>query len=829
MKTIYLLACLSLVNSVLIAQPKGPPGGRPPIELADNTGAFMGRVLDAQTGEAILLANVLVYTTGTDELISGNTTNERGLFIVKGLPYGEYDIEVSFLGYETQRREQLRVSADARMVRTGKFGLTSASADLEQVEVTAERAAVQFGLDRRVFNVEKDVASSGGTAEDLLRNIPSVTVDLDGNISLRGSQNVRILINGKPSTLAGLDRQGFLQQLAAANIQSIEVLTNPGAKYDPEGMGGIINIITKQQNRQGFNVLGSINIGTNNKYNANAGFNYRVGKFNWQANYSFNDDERWFRGQRYRGTETADTTWYLYQDINGDRFRQSHRLRLGLEYFLSSRASLELKGNRGWEDGNDRSSRDNSFFSINQTPLFDSFRGEIGTETEEDWEVNLDYRQRFREEGRLLDISVQYSEEAENEEERFEEIFTLPGPDGERLDIDQQRNPQPQRDDFWLAQVNYEQPLGEAFKLEAGSRVTLRGLYSDNEFYDYNPNTDEFELVTSLSNEFEYQEDVFAGYGTLSNKSERWEWQLGIRAEQTMTEARLLEPVLDAFPNDYFSLFPSAFLTHKIDDNTSVQANYSRRINRPRFRALNPFVDQSDPLNPRGGNPFLLPEFINSYELTYLRSSDIGSLSIGGYLRQINDMITRVIQPDPATGVNLRTFANLNSGRNYGLEVIGTLRPSKKMRLVLSGNAFRTELEGNNAESDLNAAGYQFSGRLQANYTLGKDLGAQLTGFYRSPGIRPQGEMRALYSMDIGLRKPVLKGKGNITFRVTDIFNTRRWRFFNESLGISDDAEFQRESRIAYLGFNYSLRQDKSSRRRDRGNRGMNGGGDVDF
>lgn len=832
--TIWTIA-LSLLPFFLAAQPPGggrPGGGRPGggagprLELADGTGALMGRVADEQTEEAILLANVLVYEAGTEELLTGTTTNERGMFVVKDLPYGNYDVEVSYLGYEDFKQEGIELSAEKRMGRIGQIFMGAGANNLDEIEVTAERAAVEFGLDRKVFNVEQDVASSGGTAEDLLRNIPSVTVDLDGNISLRGSSNVRILINGKPSALTGLDRQGFLQQLAAGTIESIEVLTNPSAKYDPEGMGGIINIIMKQQNKQGFNVQTSINVGTNDKYNGNVNLNYRVGKFNIQSGYSYNNDSRWFRGELYRTTMTTDTSWIQDQQVDGDRTRLSHTFRGGVEYFVASRASISLRGNYSDRSRENISARDNNFLMINEDPLYSSLRREVGDETSTSWELNLDYRQRFREKGRELTMSAQHSEQEELENENFfEDIYAA---DGTFLEMDRQLNPQPQENDVWLFQADYTHPLNENTTMEAGSRVTLRGISIDNQLFDFDPVVDDFVFLDEFSNFFSYQEDVYAAYGILKgNFADKWKWQAGLRAEQTNTTAELIEPTKEVFPNEYFSLFPSAFLTYEINEQTGVQFNFSRRINRPRFRALNPFIDFGDPLNPRGGNPFLLPEYINSYEVNYLRSSEKGSITFGAYLREITDMITRISNPDPVTGVNLRTYANLNSGRNYGIEVIGTLRPFDKMQLVLSGNGYRSEVDGNNLESDLNAEGYQISARMQASYTLFKDLGVQLTGFYRSPGVRPQGEMRGFGSVDLGFRKPVLNGKGTITLRASDLFKTRKFSFLTMVEGITSDATYQRESRIVYLGFSYSLRQDK--RQRNRGNREGGDMDDVDF
>ncbi|MEZ4984470.1 MAG: TonB-dependent receptor [Saprospiraceae bacterium] len=807
------------------AQP--PAGSRADIALAEGKGGLMGVVLDQQTEEPILLANVLVFEEGTQQLLTGTTTDERGFFRITDIAYGKYDIAVSYLGYDDWVKTGIALTDEERLARIGRVMLSSGSNTLAEIEVTAERAAIEFGLDRKVFNVERDIASSGGTAEDLLRNIPSVTVDLDGNISLRGSSNVRILINGKPSALTGMNRQGLLQQIAAGTIERIEVLTNPSAKYDPEGMGGIINIITKQQNKQGFNLQTSVNVGTNDKYNGNLNLNYRVGKFNLQGGYSYNYDNRFFRGERLRTTETVDTFWRLDQFSDGDRLRKSHTLQAGVEYFVSPRANLTLSGRISDQEGGGFSVRSNRFLDRENILFLSSERTEDEVSFDDSWEVNVDYRQRFRQEGRELTVSAQHTISDEEEEENYVEDFFYPGQ--VFFDTDRQINPALEDNDVWIFQTDYVHPVNDKVTLETGSRVTLRGIAIDSRLLDYNPATDDFEFIDSLSNLFDYQEDVYAVYGILKGSTGKWGWQLGARAEQTNTTSRLLAPRQETFENDYFSVFPSAFLTYKLNDLAGIQVNVSRRINRPNFRSLNPFIDQSDPLNPRTGNPFLRPEFINSYELNYLWSKEKGSLTIGAYFREISDMITRIIQPDETGTVNLRTVANLNSGRNYGLEAIVSLRPVEKLQIVLNGNAYRSEIDGNNLETDLNASGYQFSGRLQGNYTLGKDWGIQMTGFYRSRGVQAQGDMRPMYSIDMGIRKPILKDKASITLRATDIFNTRRFGFVSTSGGIIDDATFQRESRIVFLGFNYSLRQDKR-KGRDKNDRREGGGmDDMDF
>ncbi|WP_020567987.1 outer membrane beta-barrel family protein [Neolewinella persica] len=795
---------LLFLSSSIFAQ-KGPTPGK-----------VAGTLIDAETEEPIGFANVVVYTI-TDSLVTGTTTDIDGSFSFDNLPLGDYRLEMSFLGYGTENRG-VELNEMERFFSLGDVFLGSGGQELEEVVVTAERAVMELGLDRKVFNVEKSVAAAGGSAEDLLRQLPSISVDLEGNISLRGSGNVRFLINGRPSGLVGSDPATYLKSLSASNIERIEVITNPGAAYDPEGTAGLINIVLKNKREDGFNASINLNAGTNNKFDGSLDLNWRKGKFNSFAGISGRHDERFFVGFRDQSGIISDSSFTRRFNFDGDRIRKSTTYKLGTEYSLSKRGVLGIQGNYQSEAGRSGNDRITNFFNSAGELERVSTRLETEPSDESNYEVQANYTTTFKKEGRKLSAQVQFSENDEFEQENYDETIT----DGNSVLLENllQQSPSIENRNQWIGQLDYEQNFGE-FKFETGWRSTLQELTTDSEFATFDGNT--FVRNDQQSNIFRYQEDVHAVYGTIGGKVKDFTFSAGLRVEQAYTTSQLIEPDPETFENDYFKVYPSVFLGYALNENSTLQLSYSRRINRPRAGALNPFVDRGDPFNLRSGNPFLLPELINSFEFNLQQRHGLGTLTAGLYFRQLNDIISRISETQQG-GVTLSTRGNLDRGRNYGIELINTLRFGKKFELTASANGYRSEIIGRADDQSVDANGYLFSGNIQGGYKLPADIQAQFTYFYRSPGVRPQGRIGTIQSFDIGFRKEILDKKAAITLRVTDIFNTRKYRFDTELSNLTTISQFQRESRIAYIGFQYSLQQLKPQR--DRGGRGDGGGGD---
>ncbi len=783
------------------------------------TGTVSGDLVDESTGDPLGFANVAIYNEA-DSLVAGATTDLDGRYEIVNLPYGNYRMELSFLGYGTSN-QAIALSAGSPALSYPGLRLGEGGQNLDEVVVTADRAVMELGLDRKIFNVEKSIAAAGGSAEDLLRQIPSIVVDLEGNVSLRGSGNVRFLVNGRPSGLTGTNTQTFLQSLTASNIERVEVITNPGAAYDPDGTGGLINIVLKNKREDGFNAGVTLNAGSGNKFDGNVDLNWRQGKFNTTAGVSGRYDERFFRGYRDQTATLADTSFSRYFTFDGTRQRQSQALKLGTEYFLSQRGSVSLSGNYQWDQGNSYNLRTTEFYNSADELARTSYRNEDEPEEGSDYEVRADYRTTFAKEGRQLSAALQMSNSQETEDHLlYEQVFVNETP----FSTARQTNPSNSGRRQYLGQLDYEQQMGE-FKFTTGWRSTLQQLDNESVFNVFDNASENYSRVDSNSNRFLYQEDVHAVYATLGGKVNKFVFSAGLRAEQAYTTSELTAPTEENFTNDYFKVYPSVFLGYEVSENGTIQASYSRRVNRPSSRDLNPFVDRGDPLNLRTGNPFLLPELINSFELNLQQRFDKGTFTGGFYYRQLSDLITRVTET-LSGGVSLATQANLDSGRDLGVEIITTYRPTEKLDLTASANAYRTVVDGTLAEGAVAANGYLFAGRLQGSYELPWSVASQFTWFYRSPGVTPQGRMGTMTSFDLGFRKPILKDLGAVTLRVTDLFNQRKFSYVTEVSGLYTSSQFQRESRIVYVGFQYSLRPRKDRPRREQGGGDREGGGD---
>jgi outer membrane receptor protein involved in Fe transport len=631
------------------------------------------------------------------------------------------------------------------------------------------------------------------------------------------------LINGKPSALT--QQEGFLQTLTASNIERIEVLTNPGAQFDPEGTAGLVNIVLKQKREDGFNATVNLNGGTGNKFDGSVDLNWRKGRFNSTLGVNGRYDERYFRGFREQSATFADTSYSRYFTFDGLRQRQRQGFNLGTEYELSKRASLALSGSYRWGEGESTNLRTTDFFNDAGELERTSFRNEAEPQSDNNYEVRMDYQTTFAKPGRSLSASLQVSESSRQEVENYEEfIFSASGLD---LGSNRQNSPTDNGRKQYLGQIDYAQQIGEDFKLEAGWRSTLQRLDNVSDFNVFDEDLGSFYKVDSNSNRFLYDEDVHAVYATFGGRVDKITFSGGLRAEQVYTTSELVEPTGELFTNNYFKVYPSVFLGYSLSENSTLQASYSRRVSRPRDRDLNPFVDRGDPLNLRTGNPFLLPEIINSYELNVQQRMGRGTFTGGVYYRAKSDLLTRVTETLPG-GIQIGTRANLDSGRDYGVELIGTFRPTKKLDLTASANGYRTELDGTLEEGTVQADGFKFDARLQGSYELPWEVKSQFTYYYRSPGVTAQGQFNGFQGLDLGFRKPILDDLGAITVRVTDVFNQRKFGYSTEINGLVTSSEFQRESRILYVGFQYSLRQVKGKPKRSQNNdRGDDGGTDF--
>ncbi|MGI4869556.1 MAG: TonB-dependent receptor domain-containing protein [Janthinobacterium lividum] len=764
-------------------------------------GTVRGTLVDAGSGQPVPFASVVLLRPADSTLVVGAQAGETGAFELTPVPVGQYLLRATAVGYRTGRRV-ISLSASAPALALGTLRLRPANTQLTDVVVTAERPVVSGGLDKRVVDVTKDLTVTGGTAIDVLQNVPSVTVDQTGAVSIRGSGGVTIFIDGKPTGTT-------LDQIPASSIQSVEVITNPSARYDASGAGGILNIILKKERRDGLNGQVSATGGTGDKANGSLSLNYRRGKLNLFGQYDYRRDRRRISGTLDQTTVASGASLLLHQDRNGVNLQTSHAARLGFDYDFTPEQSLTLAVQPRFNPTTTDETLDSR--QVNQTagdqPVLagTSARHNATTGTFRSADVTLDYRHTWaRHQGRELTASAVYTPLFADNSVSSGIIYL----DNSQVAQQQQTTT---RTTQATAQVDYVHPLGEKSRFEAGVRSSLRQYNLDYTFastpaLNFNP-----------SNQFIYNQYVQAAYGIFAGAWRKLSYQLGLRAEQTNLNGTQLAGSNPPFSQHYLNWFPSAALTYELPHDQQVRLSYTRRIERPDASELNPFTDRSDPLNLQTGNPQLLPEFVHSVELgDELTLANSRSLSAMAFYRLETNTAQgfRQVITDPLTGniVTSTTRQNLGQETSYGLELVGAGPLTAFWKVSVTASTFRRLIVGGVASTPINTASQVYTTRLNNTFTLSKKLGAQLALNYRSPINSAQGTRSGNYSTDFAAKYAVLGDRGTITLRVADVFNTLHFDFTAYGDNLATYSHFKRESRIAFLGFTYRFGQRQDGR-----------------
>lgn len=820
-KKLFLISYLIFFSGVVSAQNKPNTDGA----SVPAIGKIKGIVADNKTKAPVEFATIALYKLKDSALVTGVVASSKGDFQLSEIPFGRYFMKINFIGYKQLVIDSIAIRPKQTEVNLGEIKLKSNTEQLGEVEVSTEKSTLQLGIDRKIFNVEKSIVSEGGSASDVLQSIPSVSVDIDGNISMRGSGNVTVLIDGKPSGITGSSRAAILQQIPASSIESIELITNPSAKYDPDGMSGIINIITKKNKLNGFNGSVTVGAGTGDKYNAAATLSYRNSKVNVYANYGFRSNNRTGSGSTLRQNFLSDTTFFLRQNSTSLNKNISHNIKAGIDFYLNDKNTIGVSVlyNLGDEASNETV---NYFEADNNDITSASYNRDIVTgDIPTNMDYNLNYRKTFTKPKQEFIVDVTYSDAAGKRNEHYlERDYTLKYEPKNTTPFKQETKTI-STNTILSAQADYVQPLKNQMKWELGAKSTLRNIGSDytSNLFDYS--LSEFTLDTNLSNNFLYTENIYAAYSTFSGAIKKFGYQIGLRAEQANTSSKLLTTE-EKFVNNYFNLFPSIHLTQKLNKEQELQISYSRRINRPNVRNLNPFKDNSDPYNVRYGNPYLKPEYINSYELSYMKYFPKGVLTTTAYFRQTDGVIQRYKTISDST-ISEITFINLDKSQSYGLEVIIKSDITKWWNVTFSANGFQTKIDGG-AQADLQNENLSYIIKFLSNMRVWKNMDIQFTANYNGPTATLQGEVKSIFSMDLGLKKELFKN-ATLSLNITDLTDARKMQI----IGDNDPTFYQemnrkRESRVATLTFSYrfgKMSETRKSRPDKQNNGGFDGGG----
>ena len=789
-------------------------------------GAITGKVIDNNTKEALPYVNIVIRDL-TKKIITGGITDEKGFFNIKDIPKGKSIIEVQFIGFKTFSKE-INITNKNKTITLGTIALDENSAQLDEIVVRAETSTVVQKVDRKVINVGKDLTSAGTTASELLNNVQSVSVDSQtGAISLRGNDNVRVLVDGKPTNISTAQ---LLKQIPSTSIKSIELITNPSAKYNPEGMSGIINIILNKNANMGFN--GSVDTGITAghyvRYNASTNMNYKTGKVNFFGNYGYNGGDSFNFGFVDRPESN------IYQNFRFIDKNQSHLLKIGADIYLNDKNTLSFYTTQNRYNGGG-----NGTVSINENGAIISDAHNSQDKKNKTETYNVNYKVDFKKEGHNLEFEATYSK-TDNPEDALNNDFTRNTSDADYKllnyfnDIENDRN-------NTLINVDYTNPVSKEGKLELGleyrTNKTANINLTDQERYAFDSNQNITGTTRIGNSSFDYDRKIYSGYVNYGHKFGKLTMQLGARIEQYEIEGifDLENTTEEKVTDNIFSIYPSAFFTYNPSEKNQWQVSYSRRVDRPGISQVNPIREWSTPLITSVGNPNLIPQFTNSFELNYTRQIKGGSLTFGTFYRKINDVISRItdIDPlDPNKRAQILTFSNFDDTSSYGVEFSTNYKINNWWRINSSMDFYSQKQYGS---VDLTATNPQkieitnevFNARISNSFKASKNLRLQLFAMYRGASKDIQWNVKNMWMVNTGASLTVLKGKGTINFRVNDLFKGMKFGF-DSTNPYTQNGQFNWESRTAYLGFNYKFGsgKNKAKRRRQRDdNTKQNSGG----
>ncbi|MFZ1750587.1 MAG: TonB-dependent receptor [Saprospiraceae bacterium] len=802
----YFLLLFSVLFSTITLHAQRPSGTSKPISI-------YGKIVDEATNIPMEFATVSLFSAKDSVLIGGSLTDETGSFNIDVRP-GKYYAVVDFLSYTSKSINNIMVAPEKNELDLGSIYLATDAVSLETIEIVGQKSETTFALDKRVFNVGKDLSNKGGTAQDILDNVPSVTVDVDGGVSLRGNGNVRILIDGKPSGLVGVSGAAGLRSLPANMIDRVEVITNPSARYEAEGMSGIINIVLKKDNKAGVNGSFEVSGGWPENYGLGANINYRKGKTNFFVNYGLNYNYNPSEGYTYQERYVGDTINSSYIVRDGFRSRLANSVRAGLEFSITENQSLTGSFLYRYSSSNnevpiryyDHTFYGNEARGRNFVPTLSyTERLENERETSPTLEYTIDYLKRYKEEGRELKASIQYSSNEDHEKADYIQGFYNFGVfEGNSL---VQRSDNAEQQQTIIIQSDYVHPLSKDSKVEFGVRSQIRDIANDYLVEELANN--QWNKLTNFSNRFRYNENVHAAYGIYGAKINNFSYQGGLRLEYSGINTELLE-TNSVNPRNFLNLFPSGHINYEFPGQNQVQLSYSRRISRPRFRELNPFFTFSDNRNIFSGNPNVNPEFTNSYEMGHVKYWEKGNIGSSIFWRHTTDVIQRITQIN-TDGTTLTLPLNLATSDNAGVEILFAYNPNKWLRLDGNANIFRNVIKGEYEGQDLGADSYSWFGRIGSRVSFWKNADFQTRLNYRAPVDIPQGQQKAMYIVDVAFSKEFLNNNASFTLAARDLFNSRRR---NTELRTDDfyqrvDQQWRRAPIVATISYRLNMKKDK--------------------
>ena len=815
-KRILVLACF--LSGLLSTAATTLPDPEPDLKI----GSVSGTVIDQTLQQPVPYAAIVIKLISDNSTVTGGITLESGAFTIDKLEEGDYLLEVQFIGYKTFSRK-FTITKKDRKISLGTISLEEETTELNEVELVAERTTIEQKIDRKVINVGKDLTTTGATASDIMNNIPSLNVDQQtGDLSLRGNSNVRVMVDGK---LSNIPVAQLLRQIPSNAIKSIELITNPSAKYNPEGMSGIVNIVLHKNANIGFN--GNINMGLTKgieaKFNNSVDLNYRNGKFNFYGNGSTNIGKYVNDGQINR---TEEDSRQIFDILSNNK---SYLYKLGFDFYLNEKNTLSFFTNQNYFNGGTDANTDviyNANTALNTSQLF------LNQQDNHSEQYNFDYKLEFAKEGHNLELEVDYNRYNSDEVADFEITGNSPFPDYTDF-VDTER-------DQTIANLDYVNPLDSISKLELGveARIFETNVGYNSTGFSFNS---QGQIVPTPNTDFIYGMDIYSAYATYGRNYEKWSYQLGFRLEDVEVKADTNQ--VRAFTDSYTQVYPSAFLTYSPSEKNQYQLSMSRRVDRPGLGQVNPVREWASALISSFGNPNLVPQFTTSYEANYTRRLKAGSLTAGVFYRTIKDQINRAVFVD-RLDLNriILTYDNFDDNDAYGIELSTNLKPAKWWSINGSFDLYTqtqrgiterlltdnlTATEDDIIQETVEVDNTAWNLRMNNSFTASKSLTFQLFGFYRGQNRTIQFTMKPMYFVNVGARYSFAQGKGTLSLNFNDVFNTMRFAFDGDQPFVQN-GEFNWESQNLFVGMSYRFGSGKNRagkrKRRDSNTKEGSGG-----
>lgn len=772
-------------------------------------GIIKGKIIDSATNQPVPFATVAIFSMRDSSLVTGTMTTEDGVFIIEKMNFGRYYLTADFIGYFKNTIDEIKVTPKQTVHDCGVIKLKQSDKDIEGVEIVGEASAIQYNIDRKVINVSKNINAAGGTLVDVLENTPSISVDIDGNVSMRGSTNFTVLIDGKPSVL---DANDVLNQMPASQVESIEIITNPSAKYDPDGTSGIINIITKKKATNGMSGIINVSYGSNNIYSGDFLLNYKTKKINFFIGAEKGKRAHYGNGYFSRESYLNDTTHFLITESEMEHARNSQSAKIGFDYYLSDNTTVSLTGDIGeFEFFRNMSSFNNIYTmpsSFEKYTMADGIFGMSGPYHSGIFDLKHNFAHK---KGHTLSATADFSSRSGGRINNNNE--TLVDSQGNKIgDGTYIKTFQDQSRKVWRLSSDYVLPFNADNKFEAGIQARLMNEGGDYLYEILDNETNTWISDPDYSNEMTFLRNIYSVYSTYTGKIFGFGFLAGLRGEYT---DRLIDQhtVNTKYELQRFDYFPSFHISRELPHDQQVQASYSKRINRPRHWYLNPYPGYTDSYYYRVGNPELGPEYVDSYELSYQKNIKKTFITAELYYRNTRDEITQ-IQTLQDNNVMYMTFENLDNSTALGTELSVNTTITKWWKFFASGNFYRYTIKSDIDGIDINTKSTNYDFKMNSTFMLTKNARIQINGMYNAPSVTAQGRREGFVVFDAAYRHEFLDKKLSLVFRVRDPLSTAKFSTISEGENFYTVNEFISDSPIFNISLSYKINNFKQEKKR---------------